>query len=159
MFPVLDETHSLKCELAAEVLRSSGNLRLQVTGWSMLPTLWPGDILMFERVDPALLSEGDIVLVDRDRRLFAHRLVAKNLQNSGILTRGDAMRAPDPRVDEKKLLGKVSFILRNGRCIEPRKTLRVSERAVAALVQRSEIAARVVMGVHNLRQPSQVHSS
>ena len=159
MLPILDETHSLKCELAGEVLRSSGNLRLQVTGWSMVPTLWPGDILMIARVDPALLSEGDIVLIDRDRRLFAHRLLAKNFENSGILTRGDSMRSPDPRVAPNKLLGKVSFILRNGRCIEPRPTMRVSERAVAALVQRSEIAARAVMSVHSLLQPSQIHSS
>ena len=159
MFPILDETHSLKCELAAEVLRSSGNLRLQVMGWSMVPTLWPGDILMVARVDPALLSEGDIVLVDRDRRLLAHRLLAKNSESSGILTRGDAMRTPDPQVAPKKLLGKVSFILRNGRCIEPRRTMRVSERAVAALLQRSEIAARAVRSVYGLLQPSQIHSS
>jgi hypothetical protein len=114
---------------------------------------------MIARIDPALLSEGDIVLIDRDRRLFAHRLLAKNFENSGILTRGDSMRSPDPRVAPNKLLGKVSFILRNGRCIEPRRTMRVSERAVAALVQRSEIAARAVMSVHSLLQPSQIHGS
>jgi hypothetical protein len=113
---------------------------------------------MIERIDPALLSEGDIVLVDRDRRLFAHRLVAKNFENSDVLTRGDAMRESDPRVDQEKLLGKVCFILRDGKCIEPRRTLRVSERAVAALVQRSDIAARVVVRIHGLRQPSQVQS-
>lgn len=159
MFPILDEAHSLKCELAAEVLRSSGNLRLQVTGWSMIPTLWPGDILMIAQVDPELLSEGDIVLVDRDRRLFAHRLVARNFEKSEILTRGDAMRTPDPLVAPNKLLGRVSFILRNGRCIEARRRMPISERAVAVLVQRSEIAARAVMGIHGLLNPSQIQRS
>ncbi|MGA7754320.1 MAG: S26 family signal peptidase [Candidatus Sulfotelmatobacter sp.] len=120
----------------------------------MLPTLWPGDVLMIERINAALLFEGDIVLVDRHRRLFAHRLVAKNFESSGVLTRGDAMRQSDPRVDQEKLLGKVCFILRDGQCIKPRRTLRVSERAVAALVQRSDIAARVVVRIHCLRQES-----
>jgi hypothetical protein len=147
-----NEVHAIKCELATEVLGSYGKLRLQVTGWSMLPTVWPGDTLVIERIDPGSLSEGDIVLIGRERRLFAHRLISKESADSGVLTRGDAMTAPDPRAQEKDVLGKVSFILRNGRCIEPRKNLKASERAVAALVQRSEIAARLVVGVHGLRQ-------
>jgi hypothetical protein len=114
---------------------------------------------MIERVEFASLSEGDIVLVDRDRRLFAHRLIKRGVGNSGLLTRGDAMRASDPLVDQRKLLGRVSYILRNGKCIEPRKTLRVSERAVAVLVQHSEIAARVVVGIHGLGKSSQSQSS
>ena len=47
---VMSESHAVKCELAAEVLRSSGRLRLQVTGWSMLPSIWPGDTLTVEQV-------------------------------------------------------------------------------------------------------------
>jgi hypothetical protein len=148
-----NEVHAVKCELAAEVLGSYGALRLRVTGWSMLPTVWPGDTLVVERVDPASLNEGDIVLIGRGRRLFAHRLIKTSTAESGVLTRGDAMTTPDPRAEEKEVLGKVSFILRDGRCIEPRRTLKASERAVAALVQRSEIAARLVVGVHDLRHP------
>jgi hypothetical protein len=147
-----NEVHAVKCELAAEVLGSYGTLRLQVTGWSMLPTIWPGDTLVVERVDPGSLTEGDIVLIGRGHRLFAHRLITKSVAKSGVLTRGDAMTAPDPRAKEKEVLGKVSFILRDGRCFEPRRTLKPSERAVAALVQRSEIAARLVVCVHDLRQ-------
>jgi len=41
----LAETHALKCELAGEVLRSSGRLRLKVSGSSMLPVIRPGDTL------------------------------------------------------------------------------------------------------------------
>ena len=46
-----DQGHALKCELAAESLRLSGRLRLRVTGWSMLPTICPGDTLIIERAD------------------------------------------------------------------------------------------------------------
>ena len=43
------ELEAVKCELAAEVLRSSGELRLRVTGSSMLPAVWPGDELTIRR--------------------------------------------------------------------------------------------------------------
>ena len=74
---VLDEAHALKCDLAGEVLRSSGTLRLQVMGWSMLPTVLPGDTLVIESAHSNSVCEGDIVLFGRDRRLFAHRVVTK----------------------------------------------------------------------------------
>jgi len=151
-----DDSHALKCELAGDVLRSSGVLRLRVMGWSMLPAVWPGDTLVIERVDSSAVSEGDIVLFRRDRRLFAHRLVARSNPDgeAKVLTRGDAMPQPDPLVSDHDLLGKVTFIVRNGKCIEPSRTPRLSERAVAALVRSSEVAARVVVGVHGLRQTS-----
>lgn len=126
-------------------------------GWSMLPSVWPGDMLVVESVKGEAVSKGDIILFGRDRRLFAHRVVRKSSSpgDSTIRTRGDAMAAPDPPVNESQLLGRVSFILRNGRIIEPRRSLRFSERAVAAFVRGSEIAARVVVGVHGMRQTAQ----
>jgi signal peptidase I len=152
---VLDEAHALKCALAGEVLRSSGTLRLQVMGWSMLPTVWPGDTLVIESASSNSVCEGDIVLFGRDRRLFAHRVVTKPSQpgDSRVVTRGDAMPAADSPLAEDELLGKVSVIVRNGRCIAPSRSLRFSERAVAALIRRSEIAARVVVGAHGLQNP------
>lgn len=156
---IFNEVHSIKCEMAAEVLRRSGLLRLRVTGWSMLPTVCPGDILVIERVDRAALAQGDIVLVSRDRRLFAHRLLSKDEENAEFLTRGDAMTAPDPPVGDNQVLGRISFILRNGRCIEPSRTLSLSDRMVANLAQRSGIAARIIVGIHNLRQTAASQST
>jgi signal peptidase I len=149
----MDEAHALKCDLAGEVLRSSGTLRLQVMGWSMLPTVWPGDTLVIERADSGAVGEGDIVLFGRDRRLFAHRVVTTRSHSgdSRVVTRGDAMPVADSPLAQDELLGKVSVIVRNGRCIAPSRSLRLSERAVAALVRSSEIAARVVVGVHGMQ--------
>lgn len=146
--------HTLRCELAKEVLRSSGTLTLQVTGWSMLPTIFPGDRLVIERNSGESPRNGDIVLVSRDDRLFAHRLVRKGVMDDRlrVWTQGDSMVAPDPPVDEDKMLGKVSAIMRDGKRIRPRRTLRIFERAVAALVQRSDMAGRVVVGVHSFRR-------
>ena len=151
--PILGEANAVKCDLAGEVLRSSGTLRLRVTGWSMLPSVMPGDTLVIERTSGNAVSEGDIVLYGRDRRLFVHRVVAKgSLNDQTIVTRGDSMPHPDPPVSEQDVLGRVAFILRDGKCVEPMRTLRLPERALAALLRRSTFAARVVVGVHGLRQ-------
>lgn len=147
---IMNEAHALKCEMAAEVLQSSGKLRLRVMGWSMLPTVWPGDTLIVERIDSVKVPEGEIVLFCRDRRLFAHRVV-KN-RSSDMITRGDSMPAADSPFSQNEFLGRVSSIVRNGRHVEPRRTLRAGERGIASIVQRSEIAARIVVGVRGLLQ-------
>ena len=154
---ILSENHALKCELASEVLRSAGTLHLRVTGWSMLPTVMPGDTLVIERIDSGAVFDGDIVLFSNGRQFVAHRVVAKSCgsADSGVLTQGDAVPFSDSPVPPGDLLGKVAFILRNGRCIPPSKSLRFSERAFAAVFRRSSFAARVVVGVHGMRQTSQ----
>lgn len=138
-----DEVHALKCELASEVLRRSGALRLQVTGSSMLPVVRPGDTLLVEGARAEEVLEGDIVLVGRDRRLCAHRVV-RRLGGSRLLTRGDAMAAPDPIVSGEEVLGRVSFIVRNGRRIEASRKKRLLGAVIAALVRRSAVGARIV---------------
>jgi signal peptidase I len=143
------DLHALKCELASDVLRSSGRLRLRVTGWSMLPTIFPGDTVMIERASGENVCEGDIVLFDRDRRLFVHRVSGKSGSTGDlrIVTQGDAMTRPDPPVSGSQVLGKVRFVLRDGRLSQPATCLGFSSRAVAALVRRSSSAARVIVAI------------
>jgi len=146
----ISESHAVKCELAAEVLRSSGTLRLQVRGWSMLPSIWPGDTLLVQQVESSEIAEGEIILFRRERRLFAHRIVRSD--RSDVLTRGDSMAAADPPVDSDEVLGRVVSIVRNGKRFQPRTSLRVRERVIAGLVQRSEFAARLLVGARELMQ-------
>jgi hypothetical protein len=117
----------------------------------MLPAILPGDTLVVESASRDSVNRGDIVLFGRDRRLFAHRVVARP-HSSQILTRGDSMARPDPPVSADEILGKVSYIIRDGKCIEPRRRQKFSERAMAALARRSQVAARVVVGVHGMSQ-------
>jgi len=145
-----DQAHALKCDMAAEVLRSSGRLRLGVTGWSMLPSIWPGDTLELETTTAGELGEGDIVLFTRDQRLFAHRIVKTGA--NAIVTRGDAMPRADRAVTDDELLGRVICIMRNGKRIEPSRNLRLSERVVAGVVRFSDFGARVVVGIHGMFQ-------
>lgn len=136
--------------MAVEVLRSCGRLRLKVTGWSMLPAIWPGDIVEFERAKPSRLGKGEIILFSRDRRLFVHRILKSD--GSTIVTRGDAMPQPDPVVSDKQLLGRVTSIERDGQCIQPGTRLSFSERVVAGVVRSSDFAARVIVGIGSLAE-------
>jgi signal peptidase I len=145
------ESSHVRCELAGELLRLSGSLRLQVNGWSMLPAVRPGDTVMVRSATSKEVSEGDIVLFGRDRRLFVHRVDNKGADGR-IITRGDAMAHTDPPVSEGELLGRISYVVRNGKCINPNRHPRFSDRAVATMVRHSKIAARVVVGIHGLRQ-------
>lgn len=149
-----DDAHLLKCEMAGEVLRTNGTLRLQATGWSMLPVVLPGDTLVVDHVTPDDVREGDIVLFQRDRRLFAHRVTLRDA-NQQISTRGDSMPQADAPLKNAELLGKITFLVRNGRLIVPKRKPSVSERIIAKLVRRSTMAARVVVGIHGMHQAAE----
>ena len=146
-----DLTHSVKCELASESLRLSGTLRLKVSGWSMLPTIWPGDTLVISRLDGRELLQGEIALFQREGRFIVHRVLSKSTSSiKQVLTRGDSMLQHDAPVASDDLLGKVDFILRNGRKIEPSRNVGLTQGAVAGLAQRSAVGARVVVGIQQL---------
>ncbi len=119
-----------------------------------MPTIWPGDSLVVEHATGKDVSAGDIVLFSNSCRFVAHRLVEKDSPtNPGeLLTRGDAMSTADAPIRQNELLGRVSLVVRDGKCFEVKKTLRWSERALSALLRRSDTAARVVLGVHRIKR-------
>src|SRR5436853_1552570 len=82
-------THELKCDLAADVIRRFGVLRLRVNGLSMLPSIWPGDVVSVSGADWGAYRPGDVVLYTRNGRLFVHRLV--EVGGEIAVTRGDAL--------------------------------------------------------------------
>jgi len=43
-----ESREQLKHNLAAEALRTAGKFRLAAFGYSMLPTLWPGEVLTIQ---------------------------------------------------------------------------------------------------------------
>jgi signal peptidase I len=154
---VSDAGSALKCELAAEVLRSFGTLRFEATGWSMLPTVWPGDRLVVERVDQDQVQIGDVVLVGGEGRLRAHRVVsaAEDSGNRRWITRGDAMPAPDRLEIEHELLGRVSYLTRAGKRIALPPRLSLVHALIARVVSRSLIAARALVYFHRMFQGPQ----
>jgi len=147
-----DEACAMQCELAAEKLRAFGMLRLKVKGWSMVPTVWPGDTLVIEAADHSTVCPGDIVLFARHQRFVAHRVVVNSSSGRGIETRGDAMTQMDAPISTREVLGRVVSIERNGKSITPRRELNAASRSVAAVVRRSPIAARIAVAMHEALQ-------
>ena len=80
-----------RLDLAAEILRFGGIIRLRGWGTALPPAIWPGDVLSIETQLSEPMVPGDIVLVMRGSRFFVHRLIEKcNEDGSRWITRGDA---------------------------------------------------------------------
>jgi phage repressor protein C with HTH and peptisase S24 domain len=134
--------------LAAEVLQSYRELRLRVTGPSMLPAIWPGDILSIHPCGVAEAGLGDILLFTRDGRLFAHRVVSRS--GECLVTRGDGVPDLDPPVKPGELIGRVFEIVRGRKRLRPKRKLSLGGRIAAVLASRSASASRILARLHGL---------
>ena len=142
------------CSLAAEALRAWGTLRLRARGISMLPALWPGDLLTVRSVDPEQACPGDIVLCMRQDRFFVHRIVAANFTQDGafLITRGDCMPENDPPVTRRELLGKITEVRRSGSAFAPARTLSLFRRLVAWILCHWSLPRRIALRLWSYRQ-------
>jgi hypothetical protein len=149
-----EASHTTKCELAHEVLRSFGDLRFSATGWSMLPSIFPGATLVVERVGAEQVCIGDVVLTRCDRGLRAHRVgsIVGNGNSRRWITQGDALSAPDPPVNEDELLGRVVYLIRGGTCIPIPSELSVIQALLAKIVRCSTPAARALVYLNRRNQ-------
>jgi hypothetical protein len=155
-----DGAAAAKCDLASEALREFGSLRFAATGSSMLPSIWPGEILVVERVrddkDKDHLRVGTIVLVGREGRLCAHRVTAvpDRYGDPHWITQGDAQPAPDRPVTTSELLGRVTHVIRRGKLIALPARLSAVETLIAKVVRRSLTATRALIYLNRLRRAS-----
>lgn len=120
----------------------------------MLPSIWPGDILLVQRHDVRQTAPGTIVLFARDGRLTAHRVVSRvgNPENPVIVTRGDSLASPDCPIPTSELLGRVAFIFDGKEWIEPRARLNFSVRLMATLLSLSSLGARILVRLRAIRR-------
>lgn len=95
-----------RAEFVGDALHSLGHLRLRVHGESMLPTLWPDDVVEISACSLEELRPGEIVLARREGRLFLHRLVRSTAADSFRL-RGDSVPQADPVYHREALLGRM----------------------------------------------------
>ena len=128
------------CELIADVARIS-RVRLKATGASMLPTIWPGDVLVTEPQSKSGPQPGTIVLCLRDGGLMAHRVVRREVRH--LTTRGDSHLHNDPPVLMSDVLGEVVSICRGGRTFNPAQS--GFQRVVSAILRRSDICTRMML--------------
>src|SRR5271154_6848927 len=142
-------------ELAADLLDRGERMSLRVRGSSMLPSLFPGDLLTFRRCAPAELVVGDIVIFLREGRCFVHR-VAERMTVGGdfrIRTRGDALPSCDPPVGETEVLGRLSLVERKGWRLQPPRLGPVRS-LLAGVVRHSPLAARALVAAQQRFWPT-----
>lgn len=143
----------IKLELAADVLRSSGELRFAARGASMIPAIFPADVLLVRHQPFATMRCGDIALWRRDGRFYAHRVlrVERRCEESAIVTRGDAMSEEDAPATCSEFLGHVYAIVRRGKRIELARSRTSLLRAIAGLAGRSDFLTRWIIRYNSLR--------
>lgn len=95
-------------ELIVEALAKEENIRLLFSGASMLPTLTDGMQVVVEKVPPAQVRLGNLILYRKAEQMIIHRAVGILHQNSEIvfISRGDHQGyLGGERVSESSLLG------------------------------------------------------
>ncbi len=135
-----------KHRLVVDLIRQFGEVRLKATGTSMVPAVWPGDILTVRRRDAGELQPGQIILCYRDQGFVAHRLIGQN--GNSLVTRGDCLPYQDPPFSEDEVLGQVVGVLRNGRSVDPSRNWWSS--AASWILRRSDLCTRLAL---RLRRP------
>lgn len=142
-----------KLVLAAEMLRRQGTVQLKAWGTSMLPAVWPGDVLTIQHIAHDEAAPGDIALVLRDGRFFVHRLVEvhRGENRSSWITRGDATPDNDPPAAAFELLGRVAGICRGKRSFVPSRRISLPSFAMAWMLCRWGRFRGLALNLHAAR--------
>ena len=144
-----------RAELACEVLSRFGQFRFRAYGTSMLPAIWPGDLLEVERADrnplqPSQLQDGQVWLTQQQGKLVAHRVVSFHAAGQGgiVWLRGDFLDAEDPALPLAALLGRVVGVIRYGRLV-PIPSARKTPGWFGRLLRTSHLARTLALRLHH----------
>jgi signal peptidase I len=90
----------------------------------MFPWIRSGDFVFVRRSDFSSASVGQVILYERDQRLFVHRVIRRLQKESAgrsgsfLITKGDALDGKDAPVSEEEFLGRVTRVHRGKRHID-----------------------------------------
>jgi Peptidase S24-like len=146
-------THDTRLDLAAEVLHRFGEVRFIAHGSSMIPSIYPGDLLTVRAESADNARRGEIVFFLLAGRPFVHRVMRKWPERNRVVfaTRGDALPKEDPSIDASQLLGRVTHIQRRGKSISVVTKPGPFMRAHRWAARNSQTFARLLLAAHVLR--------
>jgi len=106
-------------DLINEELNSGKAFCFVVSTVSMLPLIKPEDEIVLRKHPLNTLKRGDVVVFEKYRELYTHRLLYRRMSGSKIelITKGDNSFIADEAISEKDLLGKVIRIKRDNKSI------------------------------------------
>lgn len=100
-------------EVAGQLLRQGGRLRIKARGGSMMPFVLDGDVALVTAAEGHELRVGDVICYETSPgRLFLHRVIART--GDRLVARGDALPVGE-HVPLARLLGRVVAVERQGR--------------------------------------------
>lgn len=143
----------LKLAMVTSALHSGITVRLKAWGTSMLPSLWPGDVLTIQSAGRASVAPGDIVLAVRNEHFFIHRLVkiVDLPRCSQVILRGDAMPHNDPPSQASEVLGRVCRIQRKHRIVIPRREVSPISRTLGTVLCNWQVLRSFALRLHSIR--------
>jgi signal peptidase I len=150
---VLQSMQEARLDLAAEVLHRFGEVSFVAHGSSMIPSIYPGDLLTVRSESVADARPGEVVLFLLGGRFFVHRVVRKRPERNRVVfsTRGDAMTQEDPSVDGSQLLGRVTSIVRRGKPVKFADHANSWAKLLRWGVRNSATFAKALLAAHLLR--------
>jgi len=99
-------------ELAVEMLRRGGRLRIKARGTSMMPFIRDGDIVVVATAETTDIAVGDVICYDASpRSIVLHRVIAR--AGDRFVAKGDALGSRE-LVPFPQLLGKAIGLERQG---------------------------------------------
>jgi hypothetical protein len=108
----------------AERIRTNGSVCFRAFGGSMFPWIRAADVIFARRCEIEQATIGDVVLFERDGRLFVHRVLQRASAELGengrrtLITKGDALDGADAPVSAHEFLGRVIRLNRKRRHID-----------------------------------------
>ncbi len=149
---------AIACELVRDLVAQNGSALVRVRGHSMLPSVWPGDIVHVRRAGPEELARGQIVMFHREGVLRVHRIVAITREPWTIVTQGDCLLRCDAPLRPEQLIGAVVAIRREGRSVPARASILLTSRLLRFLTRFSDLPAYLLVrfrsAVHAMRSGS-----
>jgi signal peptidase I len=125
----------------AAKLRADGSVCFKVLGASMFPWIRSGDLVFVRSFAYEQASRGDVVLFERNSRLFVHRVIRVAAAAGGaLITKGDALDAEDEPVTRAEFLGRVIRVHRGDRHIDMGSIGRVMMGRLIARFSRASFA-------------------
>jgi len=115
-----EELNSQLLDFAETLLDDNHSLSFRMQGYSMYPTLKPGDIGTIEKCSHEDLTVGDIVVFKANNKLVAHRLIEIALRNDNrlFIAKGDKNYHKDAAFTKDALVGKLSSFQRKKRILK-----------------------------------------
>ena len=98
-------------EVIVDLLQRGHAVEFRVRGDSMHPVIREEDVVHVEPV--RVVGVGDVVLVQAERGLTAHRVVS--VRDDLVVTRGDNAPEDDDPLPKARVLGRVEWVMRKGR--------------------------------------------